>query len=137
MSNFGTVAIKGPSVCVIGGKSQKHSVVLSIDSASKHFTSDVYIFQAFSRENAANALFSNAAGTNIMSRTAGTVKFKACDNAGNQRIVTLHDVYHVPQQQRSRVVVCQVTHSAEESWESLDFKKCMWNIAQGVLFPFD
>lgn len=105
---------------------QHEGVVLRIDStASKHFMSEISLFHS-SVESDANVSFSTVAGTMITSRAVGTVKFKAADDGGDFRTITLDHVYLVPQQQHNLAAVCKLTHCAVSTLESLDFKTCTW-----------
>lgn len=50
----------------------------------------------------------------ITFQAVGTVKFKAKDEHGNTRVIAMHNVVNVPQQQQSLVVVCQLPDCVPE-----------------------
>lgn len=122
---FGVAAFATRSVCVAGA-SQHDGILARLDSGtSTHFMSDISLFHSFD-DRASNACFSSDAGTMITSRAVSAVKFEAkhCDD--NFRIITLENVYCVPQQQHDYVAVCQLTHCLASTCGPPDFKTRTW-----------
>lgn len=68
------------------------------------FLFEISLFHGFDA-GASNESFSIAASPNITSRVVGTVKFKARDTGGSQRLITLENVDHVLQKHKL-VTVC-------------------------------